>query len=181
MALFLTSSQSSTLEPLRSNRWIMQFTTVPGAVQEANERLAFMAHSASRPNLSFESSEHHRLNERFYTAGKPEWSEISVEFYDFIQGEKSVSHILWQWANQIYNPVSGQMGFKNQYQTSSTLAMLDPQGGIVQVWNLFYIWPMEVNWNELSADSSDILNVSVTFRYDYAVKGTDVDTTPTAG
>jgi hypothetical protein len=179
MALFLTSSQSSTLEPLRSNRWIMQFTTVPGAANnDANERLAFMAHSASRPTLTFEETEHQRLNEKFYTAGKPEWSNLSVEFYDFIQGEKSVSHILWEWANQIYNPVTGQMYFKSQYQTSATLAMLDPAGGIVQVWNLFYLFPTEINWNEVSSDSSDIMNVSATFRYDYAIKGVDVDTSP---
>lgn len=179
MALFLTSSQSSTLEPLRQNRWVLQFTSVPG-IQGDNpaERLAFMAYSASRPSISFEQTEHQRLNERFYTAGKPEWSDLSVEFYDFIQGEQSVSHILYQWANQIYNPITGQMYFKTQYQTSATLAMLDPAGGIVQLWNMFYIWPSEVNFNELSADSSDIVSVSATFRYDYAIKGTDVDTSP---
>jgi hypothetical protein len=179
MSLFLTSSQSSTLEPLRSNRFILQFTTVPGATSSSpEERLAFMAHTASRPTITFEETEHHRLNEKFYTAGKPEWSNLTVEFYDFIQGESSVSHILWQWANQVYNPITGQMSFKTQYQTSASLAMLDPAGGVVQLWNLYYIFPTEVNWNELSSDSSEIMNVSATFRYDYAVKGVDYNSSP---
>lgn len=179
MALFLSSSQSSTLEPLRKNRWILQFTTVPGNVSgRGTERLAFCAHTAARPSVSFSEVESHRLNERFYTAGKPTWNSIPVAFYDFIQGPDSVSHILWEWATSVYNPVTGQMFFKTQYSSSATLAMLDPAGGVVQVWNLFYCWPQEVNWNDLSAADDALAEVNMTLRFDYAVKGTDVNTTP---
>lgn len=182
MALFLSSSQSSVLEPIRQNRWIMQFTRVPGNLSgNGPNKLAFTAHSASQPTLATAAQETHRLNERFYTAGRPEWQEISVEFYDFIDGEDSAGHILWQWATSIYNPVTGQMFFKSQYTTSATLALLDPAGGVIRVWNLFYCWPTEVNWGDtLSSDTEDIISVSANFRFDYAVKGTDVDTSPGA-
>ena len=181
MALFLSSSQSSVLEPVRQNRWVMQFTRVPGNVSgNGPERLAFTAHSASQPSITNSGSETHRLNERFYHAGgKPEWNEISVEFYDYIQGPNSAGNIMWEWASSIYNPVTGQMFFKSQYTTSATLALLDPAGGVVRVWNLFYCWPTEVNWGDsLSSDSEDVISVSANFRYDYAVKATDVDTSP---
>jgi hypothetical protein len=182
MALFLSSSQSSVLEPIRKNRWIMQFTRVPGNLNDNGPtKLAFTAYSSSQPTLTTSEQTTNRLNERFYTAGRPEWNPITVEFYDYIDGVDSAGHILWEWATSIYNPVTGQMFFKSQYTTSATLALLDPAGGVIRVWNLFYCFPTEVNWGDgLSADSDDINSVSVNFRYDYAVKGTDVDTSPGA-
>ena len=155
----------------------MQFTAIPG--DGSTESLAFAAHTAARPTITYTAIEHQRLNERFYVAGKPTWNELPMTFFDFIQGAGSVSQILWDWNNVVYNPITGAMGFKKEYTTSGTLAMLDPAGGIVQVWNLFYVWPFTVGWGELSADDDTIAEVAVTFRYDYAVKGTDIDTTPT--
>lgn len=174
MALVLSSNQSSTLEPIRKHRWIMQFTTVPGG--GSNEKLAFVAHTATRPEISYNQVEHQRLNERFYTAGKPTWNELAMSFYDFIRGTDSASEILWNWSNQVYNPITGAMGFKKDYSVSGTLAMLDPSGGVVQVWNLFYCWPATVGWGDLSSEDDALAEVTVTFRYDYAVKGVDVET-----
>jgi len=37
---------------------------------------------------------------------------------------------------------------------------------------------MNIAWNDLSADDEGPAEVNVTFRYDYAIKGVDVDTTP---
>lgn len=159
----------------------MQFTTIPGAIGATpNERLSFVAHTAARPQITYNEVENQRLNERFYVAGKPTWSSLPMSFYDLIQGDQSASQILWDWSNSVYNPVTGQMFFKTQYTTSATLAMLDPAGGVIQVWNLFYVWPQDVNWNDLSTEDDGLAEVNVTFRYDYAVKGTDVDTSPGA-
>jgi hypothetical protein len=155
----------------------MQFTTIPGAGDA--ESLAFAAHTAARPAITYNQIEHQRLNERFYVAGKPTWNELPMTYFDFIRGANSVSSIIYNWSQIVYNPITGAMGFKTEYSTSGTLAMLDPAGGIVQVWNLFYIWPAAVTYGDLSADEDGLTEVSVTFRYDYAVKGTDVDTTPT--
>jgi hypothetical protein len=175
MAIYLSSSQSSTLEPLRKNRWVMSFTSVPpGTIQLAQDRLTFCALSATKPQMTFNAVEQHRLNEKFWVAGKITWNDMAMTFYDFIQGENTVSNILYNWATTIYNPITGQMFFKTQYMTSATLAMLDPAGGVRQLWNLFYIWPMDVNYGDLNASDDGVVEVSATFKYDYAVKGTDI-------
>jgi hypothetical protein len=173
MAITLSSSQSSILEPLRKNRWVMQFTTVPGS-GTGPDKLAFCAHTCTRPTQTYNVTEYQRLNERFYMAGKVTWSELAMTFFDFMEGTNSVSSILYTWSNVIYNPVTGQMGFKKDYATSATLAMLDPAGGIVQTWNLFYIWPFTLTFGDLSADEDGLVEVAATFRYDFAIKGTDV-------
>ena len=179
MAIVLSSSQSSTLEPLRRNRWVIQFTSVPGdATGNGVDRLAFAAHTAARPTVTYNVTEMQRLNERFYVAGKPTWNELPMTFYDFIQGPDSASEILWNWSQTVYSPITGAMGFKTEYSTSATLAMLDPSGGVSQVWNLFYVWPFTLSWGELSSEDDAVAEVSITFRYDYAVKGVDIDTSP---
>ena len=177
MAIYMTSSLSSTLEPKRKNRWVMQFASIPGN-ESKEEPLAFVAHTASRPSWSFTETEHQRLNERYYIAGKPTFNNLAMSFYDFIRGDDSAGSILNNWAKMIYNPLTGQMFFKKEYSTSATLAMLDPSGGIVEVWSLFYIWPQEVNYNDLSSEDDGPAEVNATFRYDFAVRSAETDTTP---
>lgn len=182
--LSLSNLMSNKYEPKRQNRWVLSFTLSDGMkamvtaagidVTGFGEELAFAAHTANRPEITYDQTELHRQNERFYVAGKPTWNELSIEFYDFINGPKSASNILWHWASSVYNPVTGAMGYKMNYTTTATLSLLDPEGKVVETWGLFYLWPASVNWNELSAESSDVMNVSVTFRYDYAILGADV-------
>ncbi len=174
----LTTSKSSSLEPLKKNRFVMQFTTVPGG-GSASE-LAFAMHSATIPQVSYNPIENQRLNERFFTAGKPTWTDLTATFYDYINGAGSAGEILYNWSQSIYNPITGQMYFKSQYSTSSTMAQLDPAGGIVRLWNIYYIWPQAVGWGDaLTYDDDTISECNVTFKYDYAIKGADENTTPT--
>jgi len=177
MAISLTTSKSSSLENLKKNRFVMQFTAIPGGGDPSE--LAFAMHTATVPGLSYNPIENQRLNERFFTAGKPTWTDLTATFYDYIAGSKSAGQILYDWSQSIYNPVTGQMYFKTQYSTSSTLAQLDPAGGIVRLWNIYYIWPTTVGWGDaLSYDDDTIAECNVTFKYDYAIKANDEDTTP---
>lgn len=178
MAITLSASKSSTVEPIKKNRWIFQFTTVPGQSDVASA-LAFAAHTATIPEVSYNATENQRLNERFWTAGKPTWNDLAATFYDYIDGANSAGQILYTWSQNIYNPITGQMFFKKQYSTSATLAQLDPAGGIVRLWNVFYIWPQSVGFGDaVSYDDDGIAECNVTFKYDYALKATDVDTNP---
>jgi len=168
--MYLTNINSSLLEPKRKNRWVLQFSNID-ILDNVGEKLAFAAYSGARPSISYEETEMHRLNERFYVAGKPSWETLSFEFYDYIDSN-SASKILWDWSNSIYNPLTGAMNSKKSYSSIVTLGLLNPAGGIVESWNLYYAWPQAVNWNDLDASSSDIVNVSLTLRFDFAIRGT---------
>ena len=181
MALVISDSKSSTLEPLRQNRWFIQFTNIPGRNTAAAENLAFCCYEADSPKVSVGENSTHRLNEEFWIAGKPSWDAINLKFYDYIQGANSATQILYDWSRKVYNPVTGQQGFKTEYTTSAILAKLDPKGRIVQVFNIFYAWLKDISWDNLSASSTDLCSVSATLRYDYAIKAQDIDTSPKPG
>lgn len=176
MSLVISDTKSSTLEPLKKNRWFLQFTSIPGQTQTESDMLAFCCHTGNRPTIDISEEKSDRLNEQFYIAGKPTWSGLDFGFYDYIQGPKSATNILYEWSKKVYNPITGQMGFKTDYTTSAVIAMLDPMGGIVQVWNLFYCWPQKISWDNMDAGDTALSNVTLTLKYDYAIKPQDINT-----
>lgn len=179
----LTSNKSSLAEPFRKNRWIIQFS-FPTAFTFSNgdadvDDLAFCAHTTTLPTLSFNPTENHRLNEKFRHAGKPSWNDLSMSFYDYIATDAErttttgqVGQILYNWAKQVYNPATGEMGYKADYAANAALAQLDPAGAIVRTWNLFYIWPMNVDFGgALSYEDDGLIETTCNFAYDYAMLG----------
>jgi len=176
MAIALTATKSSTSEPYKKNRWIFQFSDVKGTTDASSESsLAFAAHTVTPPKHTLNTIEHNRLNEKFWTAGKPTWNDINATFYDYHE-VNSAGDILYSWSQAIYEPLTGAMGVKSSYTTSATLAQLGPGGNVTRIWNIFYIWPFDVTYGDtLSYDDDGISEVTAIFKYDYAIKSSDTD------
>jgi hypothetical protein len=172
MAIVLSSAEHSFREPKRKNRWILKFDRVPNHAN-GTEPLAIDILSASRPSVEVEQTEMQRLNERFYFAGKPTWQPIACNFYDYDKGKDSATQILYSWFTAIYNPLTGGQGYAIVYKTNATLVMLGPDGKIIEIWDLFGCFPASVNFNEVSYEGSDALQVAVSLRIDYAVLQAD--------
>ena len=170
MSLMISNVKSSTQEMLRKNMYFLQFTSVPGNTA-GSEDLAFACIAANRPEWSVGEKESKRFHENFYQSGGfVTWNSLETKFYDFIQGNSSASQIMWNWATAIYNPVTGQMFYKTQYTTTATLALLSPDGAIIEAWNLYYVFPTKINWGEVGNDDDGFMTVSASFRYDFAIK-----------
>ena len=183
MAIKLSDSKSFKLEPIRKNRWVFQFSAIPGNDNNQAEALAFVCKTCNAPEITFEGQTANRMNETFNYAGLPKWNDITCTFYDYIRNstnsssELSAGDILYNWSCMIYNPLTGQMGYKTQYATSATLAQLDPAGNVVRAWNMFGIFPTRVNFGSgLSATDSEICEIEARFKYDLAIKITDAKT-----
>lgn len=181
MGLKISDSRSFKMQPMKKNNWVFQFSAIPGNIKDQNEALAFVAKSCTTPKLTFEGDVNiNRMNETYKFAGTPSWNDIDCKFYDFIRNdsdsknESSAGDILYNWACMIYNPLTGQMGYKTQYATSATLAQLDPAGNIIRAWNLFGIWPSSVSWgDDLDYTNGSACEISATFKYDLAIKAPD--------
>lgn len=184
MSLKISDSKSFKLEPVKKNRFIFQFSSVPGNTNQ-EEALAFVAKSASTPSISFDKQPTKRIHETYNTAGTPTFNDLTVAFNDFIRnassstsasgtGELSAGDIMYNWASMIYNPLTGQMGYKTQYATSATEAQLDPAGNIFRAWNIFGIFPTNINFGDtLSYEDSGSTEINCTFAYDIAIKVQD--------
>jgi hypothetical protein len=179
--LKISDSRSFKLEPVRKNRFLFQFSSVPGNKDGLVEGLAFVAKSASVPVISFEKTQTKRIHEAFNTAGMVSWNDLNVVFNDFIRntsagqsGEVSAGDAMYNWCSMIYNPLTGQMGYKTQYATSATEANFDPAGNIIRAWNIFGIFPTSVDFGgTLSYEDAGATEIACTYAYDLAIKVED--------
>ena len=183
MGLKISDARSFKLEPVRKNRFLFQFSSVPGNAEALEEGLAFVAKSASVPVISFEKSQTKRIHESFNTAGMVSWNDLNVVFNDFIRnsstsvGEVSAGDAMYNWCSMIYNPLTGQMGYKTQYATSATEAQFDPAGNIIRAWNIFGIFPTTVDFGgTLSYEDAGATEINCTYAYDLAIKAQDSKT-----
>lgn len=183
MGLKISDSRSFKLEPMRKNRFLFQFSSVPGNNAGLEEGLAFVAKSASVPTISFEKTTTKRIHEGFNTAGMVSWNDLNVVFNDFIRNstdsvkEVAAGDAMYNWCSMIYNPLTGQMGYKTQYATSATEAQFDPAGNIIRAWNIFGIFPTSVDFGgTLSYDDAGATEITCTYAYDLAIKVEDSKT-----
>ena len=183
MVLNLLDEASRFVEPKRKDRWFLAFSDIPiegaGGGSEKENNLAFCAQTAARPSVTFNVVETRRLNDRFYWSGAPTWNELSTTFYDYINGPNSVSQILWKWKDKLHYSITGQMGFKRNYSsTSAMLALLTPEGEMAEKWFLFNIFPITIDGGDLSSEDDGVAMVSATWRYDYAIHEDETVETP---
>lgn len=182
MPLKISDSRSFKLEPMRKNRFLFQFSSVPGNSDGLEEGLAFVAKSASVPVITFEKTQTKRIHESFNTAGMVSWNDLNVVFNDFIRNTNSTNEVaagdaMYNWCSMIYNPLTGQMGYKTQYATSATEAQFDPAGNIIRAWNIFGIFPTSVDFGgTLSYEDAGVTEIACTYAYDIAIKVEDSKT-----
>lgn len=148
---------SNTYEPLRKFRWLLQIDGID----------AFVLKTAARPQATFEETVIDYVNTKRYVSGKMAWNPIAITMHDPIA--PSASQKIMDWLRLNYEPLTGRMGYATFYKKDITLKILDPQGTVVQLWDITGAWPSDINWGDLDYASSDIVEISYTLRFDSAV------------
>jgi hypothetical protein len=154
---------NSMTELRRKHRWLF---TIPSALVRATLYLQ----KAQRPQVKFGEAIMHHDQEQAYFAGKSEWSPISLEFYDAEQSP-DVSKFIWDWVNRVCQIPAVTVDPPGRYKKKAQLEMRDGKGKATETWSLWNCWPVDTNWNELDYSSSDIALITVSMRFDRAVRG----------
>jgi hypothetical protein len=155
--LDVNSLLANTYEPLRKFRWILQIDGVD----------AYTLKTAARPQLTFDETVIDYINTKRYVSGKQTWNPISITTHDPIA--PSASQKIMDWVRINYEPLTGRMGYATYYKKNISLKLLDPQGTVVQLWDIIGAWPQDVNFGDLDYASSDNTEISFTLRFDNAV------------
>ena len=74
-----------------------------------------------------------------------------------------------EWVRLHAESVTGRMGYAAGYKKDVDLEMLDPTGVVVQKWDLQGTQINDVDFGGLDYSSSDLADISVTFRFDRAI------------
>jgi len=147
-------------EPLRKNRFIFRFPDELG-IQE------WWVSTGSRPKYSSDEVEIPFLNTSTYVVGRFRWETISVTFRDPIG--PSATQALMEWVRLHSESITGRQGYAAGYKKDVQLEMLDPTGVVVQKWDLQGTQINDVDFGGLDYSSSDLADITVTFRFDRAI------------
>lgn len=148
---------ANTYEPKRKFRWLMEIQGID----------AFTLKTASRPQVTFEETVIDYINTKRYVAGKGAYSPLNITLQDPIA--PSAAQKVMQWVRLAYEVQTGRMGYATMYKKDFSLKMLDPQGAVIEQWDVKGAWIQDVNFSDLDYASSDNAEISLVVRYDSAI------------
>jgi hypothetical protein len=159
MAEVLETSQmlANTYEPKRKFRWFFQIDGLD----------AFVMKTAARPQLTFEETVIDFMNAKRYVSGKGAFNTLNVTMHDPIA--PSAAGKVMTWIRQNYESLTGRMGYASMYKKDVSIKVLDPQGAVVELWELKGCWVQDSNFGDLDYASSDNLEIQCSLRYDNAI------------
>lgn len=159
MAEILETNQmlANTYEPKRKFRWTMEIDGID----------AFTLKTGARPQMTFEETVIDYINTKRYVAGKMAYSALNITLQDPIA--PSAAQKVMQWVRLCYEVITGRGGYASMYKKDFSLKMLDPQGAVIEQWDIKGAWVQDTNMGELDYASSDNAEVALVIRYDAAV------------
>lgn len=148
---------ANTFEPKRKFRWVLAIDGIE----------AFMLKTAARPQITFEETVIDYINTKRYVSGKGAWAPMSITLQDPIA--PSAAQKVMQWIRTNYESITGRMGYASFYKKDISLKLLDPQGAVVELWDLQGCWLVDSNFGDLDYATSDNVEIQCSIRFDNAV------------
>ena len=160
-----------TTEPKRKYRWILNFGGTIGAIEQ------YLLKKVDKPSFDISETEHKYINHTFWYPGRVTWNEIEMTLVDPVTPDAS---------DKMFD-VLKQSGYvfpldPNTTQTISkanAVAALGEfsikqlgvsDGDFIEEWVLKNPWIKSVKFGELDYESDDLVDITITVRYDWADK-----------
>tara|TARA_R110000744_G_scaffold221614_3_gene340599 strand:+ start:1180 stop:1743 length:564 start_codon:yes stop_codon:yes gene_type:complete len=175
---------STNTDPKRQFNFKVTITGAGGKLQ------SYMAKTANKPGFTINAAEHQYLNHTFSYPGRLTWNDVAVTFVDpgssgdSGTGDSASAALALLLADMGYNPPDNSA---TDYQTISkskavtslgqvSITQMDVDGNELDEWTLINAWVTEVTFGDLDYASDDLVEISCTFKYDFATfkeTGTD--------
>ncbi len=164
----------SSIEPKRQFRWLLYIAGMP----------QFIVKDVKKPSFTVSSTPHDFINYKFHYPGRVEWQDITVTIVDPVQPDSTASlvKILESAGYVLPNEYTSQA---NEPRTISKKAFVDSMGGQIQLvqfgantgaqeenvlekWSINNPFITNVDFGSLSYASDELVNISMTIKYDWA-------------
>tara|TARA_Y100000034_G_C6863427_1_gene393248 strand:+ start:968 stop:1609 length:642 start_codon:yes stop_codon:yes gene_type:complete len=154
-------------EPKRAYRWLMRIN----AIEE------WIVKKVTKPGFDITETTHQFLNHTFYYPGRMEWQTIDVTLVDPVQPDST--HILSRIVENSGYHVPAFETPGNGWTTLSKNAAVDALNKIqieqinalgdeVESWTLHNPWVKSVKYGDLDYTSDEMVEITLTLRYDWA-------------
>ena len=144
-------------EPKVKNRFIMYVEGIP----------AYLIKAVARPQITFEEIALDHINVNRYVKGNGDWQLLNITLYDPIV--PSGAQAVMEWVRLHKESVTGRDGYSDFYKKDVTFNVLGPVGDKVEEWTLKGAWIKDANFGEMSWESNEPNDITLSLRYDYAI------------
>ena len=166
------------VDPKRSFRWLVSFG------QKNNELQEWYARTANKPNFTVGETAHRFINHTFWYPGRVEWNTIDITLVDpatpndasqaLVKSLQEAGYYLPTDIKSASNTITKQQAVAaiGNYIYLKQIGKHDAD--VLETWTLVNPWVKDVKFGDLSYETEDMVEITLTLRYDYAtleVKG----------
>jgi len=173
---FWTQAATAGEDPKRKSKFIVSM----GALNQGN--LVWYAKSFKKPSFTIKDVSHKFLNHTFYYPGSLEWDAVDLTVVDPVDPIDAVGTVALLLTNMGYNIPDGAA----EVATGGTHTTISKKRGVgalgdvtvtqigdssseaLETWTLKNCFLTKADLGQLDYSSDDLLEVKLTFRYDFA-------------
>jgi len=144
-------------EPKMKNRYIMEIDGIQ----------SYLIKAANRPSINIETITLDHINIKRKLQGKGEWQSLGITLYDPIV--PSGAQQVMEWVRLGHESITGRRGYADFYKKDIDFYMLGPVGDKIEQWKLKGAFIESAEFGDLSFDSNDPAEITLTLQYDYAI------------
>ena len=181
---FWTGNTNGVTMPKRQSRWLLTIGDVP----------SWVCKGVSKPSFSVGESAHRFMNHTFYFPGRLEWNTVDATLVDPVDPDiakmmiqmirsggynypdnEDLAQSVISKAGLVQGALGGDIRIDQLGPMTGAGAIAGaapgkaPPGRVIESWTLRNAWIQDVNFGTLSYDSDELVEISVKFRYDFAV------------
>lgn len=158
--------------PKRKFRWLFSINGVCGD-QDIASVDALPPRKSALPQLGWKEESFQHLTETIWYPLKPEWKPVNLTLFDVRCNKNPV----FDWITQsessgpgFYDVQSGTITpiVDAQLKRTARIELFDGCGQVIDSWLMENCYPSSVEFGELDMDSSDLITVEISLRYDRA-------------
>lgn len=158
--------ESAVLDPMLSDNYQFLIPNLPAGVSDVSNQLLMLCRTATKPGITTNAVEVQLYGHTLEYAGNLTFAhDLTIEYVENRQAQ--ISKILDDWSSLIRRFTTQHGAFKSEYAVTAYLDIFDQKGNVVRKYHIFGVWPSQVPDISFDGQASNIVSLSVTFKYDY--------------
>jgi hypothetical protein len=150
-------------DPLLSDNYTLSFPSVPTGDDAIP--LLMQCKSASKPGYTINAVEVQLFGHTVEHAGNKTFGhDMTVEYVE--NRSLQIHNILEKWGEMVRGTQSQHGAFKSEYVRDGYLTIFDQKGNVVSEYVIENCWPSVVPESPFDGTASNIITLSITFKYD---------------
>jgi hypothetical protein len=155
----------ASLQPKRKSRFILNI----GGLD------SWVIKRVKKPSFEINVSEHTYLNHKFYYPGTVSWKEVDCTLVDPLQPDstKTLMEVLSKSGYSVPTSDADITAVVSKSDATAAIGtvsikQINAQRDIIEEWRLRNSFVSNVDFGELNYEDDGLVDITVTFRYDYA-------------